>query len=174
MTNAHMTTAHTIHPLAINAPRFSAWRRAAATGLLALALALLVPLIAQAGAMNIDKETGLAIEGYDPVAYFTQDKPVKGDPAITASHDGATYQFASAEHRDMFLANPDKYAPQYGGYCAYGVAKGVKAGIEPEQFTVLDGKLYLNYNASVQRTWRKDIPGYLAKAEENWEQLGAN
>ena len=143
---------------------------------LPLAAALMFGAIAavQAEAMNIDKSTGLAIEGYDPVAYFTDDKPVKGDPMYTAEHNGAVYRFASAEHRDMFNENPDKYAPQYGGYCAYGVAKGVKAAIEPEQFTVVDGKLYLNYNASVQKTWRKDIPGYLAQAEEKWPMLGEN
>ena len=141
-----------------------------------LAIALLFGAVAaaQAMAMNVDKATGLAIEGYDPVAYFTDDKAVKGDPMFSAEHNGAVYHFASAEHRDMFKENPDKYAPQYGGYCAYGVAKGVKAAIEPDQFTVLDGKLYLNYDASVQKTWRKDIPGYLMKAEENWPQLGAN
>lgn len=130
--------------------------------------------LAAAGAQNIDKSTGLAIEGYDPVAYFTDDRAVKGDPAYKADHAGAVYHFASAEHRDLFVADPAKYAPQYGGYCAYGVAKGVKAGIELDKFTIVDGKLYLNYNGSVQKTWRKDIAGYLARSEENWQQLGAN
>ena len=128
---------------------------------------------ALAGKINTNG-SDFAIQGYDPVAYFTDDKAVKGDPMFSAEHNGAVYHFASAEHRDMFKENPDKYAPQYGGYCAYGVAKGVKAGIEPDKFTVVDGKLYLNYNASVQNSWRKDIPGYLMKSEENWPQLGAN
>ncbi|MCC0017026.1 MAG: tat pathway signal sequence domain protein [Rhodobiaceae bacterium] len=130
--------------------------------------------LAAAGMLNIDKATGLAIKGYDPVAYFADGKAIEGDPAITAEHDGALYRFASAAHRDTFAADPEKYAPQFGGFCAYGIAKGVKAGVEPDKFTIVDGRLYLNYNASVQETWRGDIPGYLAKARENWQQLSAD
>ena len=139
---------------------------------MALAIAIAWSAVALAGGVNADRN-GLALKGYDPVAYFTQGAAVKGDQAITAEHDGATYRFASAEHRDLFVADPVKYVPQYGGYCAYGVAKGVKAGIDPEQFTVRDGKLYLNYNAGVQRTWKKDVPGYLAMSEKNWQHLSS-
>ena len=93
---------------------------------------------------------------------------VRGKPELAASHDGAIYRFASAAHRDAFLAAPAKYAPQYGGYCAYGVAEGYKASIEPEAWSVVDGKLYLNYSQSVRRRWSGDVPGYIRKGDANW------
>ncbi len=120
-----------------------------------------------AGESNLDS-SGLALKGYDPVAYFTEKKPVPGKTEFTARHEGATYRFASAANRDAFTAAPAKYAPQYGGYCAFGAASGYKAPIEPDAWTVVDGKLYLNYNQSVRRQWSSDIPGYLRKADENW------
>ena len=116
---------------------------------------------------NVDS-SGLALKGYDPVAYFTDKKPVRGKGELTARHEGATYRFASAANRDAFTADPGKYAPQYGGYCAFGVASGYKAPIEPDAWTVVDGKLYLNYNQSVRRQWSSDIPGFIRKAEANW------
>ena len=109
-----------------------------------------------------------AIRGYDPVAYFTQARPVKGSPQFTHRWNGATWRFASAEHRDRFAAAPHKYAPQYGGYCAYGVASGYAVKIEPEAWSVVDGKLYLNYDRNVQADWKKDVPGYIRKADANW------
>ncbi len=159
-------------PTAASTARQQQFHRIALAIFMALAIALAWSASARAGNINVDG-SGLAIKGYDPVAYFTQNAAVPGNAEITATHKGATYRFASAEHRDLFIAAPDKYAPQYGGYCAYGVAKGVKARIEPEQFTVLDGKLYLNFNAGVQRTWQKDVPGYLAMSDKNWQHLGA-
>jgi YHS domain-containing protein len=116
---------------------------------------------------NVDP-SGLALKGYDPVAYFADGKPVRGKPEFTASHEGATYRFASAASRDAFLAAPGRYAPQYGGYCAYGMASGYKAPIEPDAWTVVDGKLYLNYNQSVRSRWASDVPGYVRKADANW------
>lgn len=113
----------------------------------------------------------LAIDGYDPVAYFTERKPVKGTPEFRAEFQGATFQFASADHRDRFAADPEKFAPQYGGYCAYGMAKGYKAAIDPEAFTVVHGKLYLNYSDAVQTRWLSDIPGYIHKADVNWPEV---
>ena len=107
-----------------------------------------------------DTVTGVAINGYDTVAYFTDKKAVKGSDAHAFSWNGANWKFASKEHLDLFKASPEKYAPQYGGYCAYGVSQGYLVSIEPEQFTVLDGKLYLNYDAGVQKKWTKDIKGY--------------
>jgi len=121
-------------------------------------------------AVNTDKH-GLALQGYDPVAYFTEAKPTKGDPAITAEHLGATYRFASAANREAFLAEPDRYAPQYGGWCAYAMARGSKADIDPGAFKVVDGKLYLNYSAGVQKKWEQDIPGYIAKADDRWPEV---
>jgi YHS domain-containing protein len=120
-----------------------------------------------AGENNVDS-SGLALKGYDPVAYFSEKKPVQGKPEFSATHQGATYRFASAANRDTFAAAPAKYAPQYGGYCAYGVASGYKAPIEPDAWTVVDDKLYLNYNQSVRSRWASDIPGYLRKADSNW------
>jgi YHS domain-containing protein len=116
---------------------------------------------------NLDS-SGLALKGYDPVAYFAEGKPAQGKPEITASHEGATYRFASAANRDAFAAAPGKYAPQYGGYCAYGMASGYKAPIEPDAWTIVEGKLYLNYNQSVRSRWSSDIPGYIRKADANW------
>ena len=130
------------------------------TFLLALALA------AQAQT-NVDS-SGLALKGYDPVAYFKEGKPVPGKPQFTALHEGATYRFASPASRDAFLAAPAQYAPQYGGYCAYGMASGYKAPIEPDAWTIVDGKLYLNYNRSVRSRWSADIPGFIGKADANW------
>jgi YHS domain-containing protein len=109
-----------------------------------------------------------AIRGYDPVAYFTQNRPVRGSAQLTYRWNGAEWRFASAENRDRFAAAPEKYAPQYGGYCAYGVAGGYAVKIEPDAWSIVDGKLYLNYDQSVQREWKKDVPGYVRKAEANW------
>jgi YHS domain-containing protein len=117
--------------------------------------------------VNVDT-AGLAIQGYDPVAYFTEKKPVPGKAEFAATHEGAIYRFASAANRDAFVAAPAKYAPQYGGWCAYGVASGYKAKIEPDAWTVVDGKLYLNYSQSVRRTWSSDVPGYIRKGDANW------
>lgn len=116
------------------------------------------------------ERNGLAIGGYDPVAYYTEQTPVKGSPEFQSVHQGSTFQFTSAAHRDAFMAEPDKYAPQYGGFCAYGLAKGYKAKIDPAAFTVVDGKLYLNYNDTVRGQWLSDISGYVRKADANWPE----
>lgn len=119
-------------------------------------------------------ESGIAIKGYDSVAFFTDGKPVKGSSEFKAEWSGATWYFASAEHRDLFVASPEKYAPQYGGWCAYGASRGYAAKTEPDQaWTVSDGKLYLNWDAEVSQKWKQDIPGYLKKSEANWEQIKA-
>jgi hypothetical protein len=121
---------------------------------------------------NVDA-SGLALKGHDPVAYFTEGKPVGGKPEYTATHDGATYRFSSAASRDAFLAAPSKYAPQYGGYCAFGMAAGYKAPIEPDAWTIVEGKLYLNYNRSVRSRWSADIPGFIRKADANWPSVSS-
>lgn len=117
------------------------------------------------------ERNNLAIDGYDPVAYFTERKPVKGSPEFRSDFQGSTFQFASAAHRDTFAADPAKYAPQYGGFCAYGVAKGSKAAIDPAAFTVVGNKLYLNYSETVHVQWLSDIPGYVEKADTNWPEV---
>ena len=111
---------------------------------------------------------GVAIGGYDPVAYFTEHKPVKGSPEFQSVHRGSTFQFASATHRNAFVAEPDTYAPKYGGFCAYGMAKGYKAKIDPEAFSVIHGTLYLNYSDAVRTRWLSDVPGYIQQADANW------
>lgn len=120
--------------------------------------------------INADAE-GLALYGYDPVAYMTESKPTPGDPSITATHDGATYRFASAANRDAFVGDPARYLPAYGGYCAYGVSQGYKVKIDPEAWTVVDGRLYLNYDTNVRSQWLQDTAGHIAKAEANWPGL---
>lgn len=114
---------------------------------------------------------GVAVAGYDPVAYFTQNKPVKGKPSIALNHAGAQWHFSSVANRDAFKANPAKYAPQYGGYCAYAVSQGYTAKGEPEVWKIVDGKLYLNFSKGVQKTWERDIPGYIESAETNWPSV---
>jgi len=115
--------------------------------------------------------TDTAILGYDTVAYFTQGKPVKGSDAFVADYLGAQWKFSSQANLDLFKASPEKYAPQYGGYCAYGVAQDYLVKIEPDQFKIVDGKLYLNYDAKVQGKWLKDIPGYIKQADARFSAL---
>lgn len=112
-----------------------------------------------------------AIRGYDPVAYFTESKPVKGDPAYSYAYKDATWLFASAANRDAFKADPMKYMPQYGGYCAYGTSQGHKAPTEPEAWTIVDGKLYLNYNPKVKTKWSENQAKNIQAADEQWPKL---
>ncbi|MDX2155951.1 MAG: YHS domain-containing (seleno)protein [Hyphomicrobiaceae bacterium] len=114
---------------------------------------------------------GVAVGGYDPVAYFTESKPVKGNPAISLDHEGAKWYFATEANRETFKKEPAKYAPQYGGYCAWAVSQGYTAKGDPEAWTVHNGKLYLNYNKSVHADWSKNIPGHVAKGDANWPKV---
>ena len=132
-----------------------------------LALLLVLPL-AMAGKAPVFSTSEGAIRGYDPVAYFTVGEPTRGSDRYTAEWQGATYHFASAENRDKFEADPEAYAPQYGGYCAYAVSYGSTASTVPEAWKIVDGKLYLNYSKSVQKRWEKDVPGFISKADSNW------
>lgn len=145
-------------------------RRASLRVLLAGVTIFAIGRTALAGKMNLAVD-GLAIEGYDPVTYFTQDKAMEGSPKITAVHDGATYRFSSVENRDAFLADPAKYVPQYGGFCAFAVSRGATAAVDPKAFSVVDGKLYLNFTKRVRGIWKTDIPGNIAKADANWPGL---
>lgn len=112
-----------------------------------------------------------AIRGYDPVAYFTDSKPVKGKPDLTYTWQDVTWSFASQANLDTFKANPEKYAPQYGGYCAYGLSEGHKAPTDPDAFTIVDDKLYLNYNPKVKTLWSKDRDVRIKTADGNWPKL---
>jgi YHS domain-containing protein len=135
---------------------------------------LLLGLATTAIAGKVDpvyQHGGPAIRGYDAVAYFEQSAPVKGTSQFSYQWRGATWLFASAENRDRFQADPERYAPQYGGYCAYAVSKGHTASIDPEAWTIVDGKLYLNYSKGVKKKWEEDVPGNIVKADKNWPDL---
>lgn len=139
-----------------------------------MAVALVLGLAWSLGAAaeeRIFTRDGLAIGGTDPVAYFTQGQPVQGSPDYQLEWRHATWQFVSAEHRDRFRADPETYAPQYGGWCAWAVARGEAATTIPEAWKIVDGKLYLNYSRRIQRRWEADIPGNIEAADANWPDI---
>src|SRR5579885_33687 len=139
--------------------------------LLFLVAGLALPALAQTKTLlNLDK-TGVAIQGYDPVAFFTDGRPVKGRPELPAQHDGAIYYFASKEHRDLFKKDPAKYEPVFGGYCAYGVSRNKLVEIDVAAFQIVDGRLLLQYSRGVRNDFNKDTKGNLTKAEANWPGL---
>ena len=111
---------------------------------------------------------GIAINGIDPVAYFTQEKPVEGDTAHSVPWEGATLLFASAENKEMFEADPERFTPKYGGYCAYAVSKGYTATTDPRAWSVYNDRLYLNYSRSVRALWSANKAGHVASADANW------
>jgi YHS domain-containing protein len=111
------------------------------------------------------------LSGYDPVAYFTEGKPVKGSGFHTAVHEGVTYAFASEEHLKQFQADPQKFLPAYGGYCAYGLAVGKKFVADPEVWRIVRGKLYMNLDKNIQGKWEKNIEGYIKQADANWTKI---
>lgn len=145
------------------APRFTA-------RLLLFALCTFAAAGAALGGEFFEKD-GTALRGYDPVAYFTAGKPQQGLPNHSYEYKGSTFHFASDENRRTFMQNPEKYAPQFGGYCAYGAAQGYKVSTQPDAFAVVDGKLYLNYNRDVRTIWQKDVPGNIDLAEKNWPEV---
>lgn len=112
-----------------------------------------------------------AIRGYDPVAYFTDGKPVKGSENLTYQWKEANWHFSSKDNLDLFMKNPEKYAPQYGGYCAYGMSEGHKAPTDPKAWTIVDGKLYLNYSLDVKQSWVKNQKERIGQADKNWPQI---
>jgi YHS domain-containing protein len=139
--------------------------------LLCLVIGLVLPASAQTKTLlNVDT-SGVASQGYDPVAFFTDGKPVKGKPEFVARHDGAVYQFASREHRDRFTKEPAKYEPQFGGYCAYGVSRNKLAPVDVEAFQIVDGKLLMQYSKGIRDDFNKDTRGNLSKANTNWPGL---
>lgn len=138
-----------------------------------LGLACVLAALAAAGvaaekrAVNVDG-AGVAVKGYDVVAYATAGAPTKGDPRFEYLWNGATWRFSSAANRDGFAREPQKFAPQFGGYCAWAVSRGYTADIDPEAWRIVDGRLYLNYSRSVQQRWEQDVPGNIARAQANW------
>jgi YHS domain-containing protein len=113
----------------------------------------------------------LALDGYDPVAYFKSGKATKGSASHVSTWNSATWHFSSAANKTAFDANPPSFAPQFGGYCAWAVSEGYTAKGDPNIWRIVDDKLYVNYNASVQRSWEKDVPGHIAKGERNWPKV---
>lgn len=144
---------------------------AAASAALAAPLALATSRPAMAAEPPVFERRGAAINGYDPVAYFTDGAPVEGDPAITSTWNGAEWRFATAENKATFDADPEAYAPQYGGYCAYAVANGYTAKTDPDAWSIEDGKLYLNFSRRVRRLWLEDVPGHIAAGDANWPKV---
>lgn len=138
--------------------------------------AALLALSATTFAADIDVNADtndIAIKGYDPVAYFTKSQPTKGSEQFTATYKNAIYQFSTAENRDLFRANPTQYAPQFGGFCAFGVTKGRKFETDPNAWKVVDGKLYLNLNQDVRKIWVKDVPGNISTGLDIWPNIKA-
>ncbi len=139
------------------------------------AAALLMSGFAASGSANADEPpiydgivSGVALGGYDPVAYFRQGQPVEGRAEFSLEWQGAEWRFASGENRAFFARDPEAYAPQYGGYCAWAVAENYTAHGDPQHWNIVDGRLYLNFNARIQRRWERDIPGYISSADANW------
>ena len=134
-----------------------------------------LPLVAitpaYAGKDPVYTSWGVAIRGTDPVAYFTENRPVEGSKKHSFEYQDATFYFASAENRDLFAANPENYAPQYGGYCAWAVSLGYTASTVPEAFTIVDGKLYLNYSLGVRSQWEADQANRIRLGDENWPSV---
>lgn len=147
------------------APPFRRQAMRTLTGLLSLSLGL-----AQAKEPPVHTTwlSKLALGGYDTVAYFTEGQPVKGDARWHWTYQGAEWRFASEAHLQRFQAQPERYAPQFGGYCAWAVAQGYTASGDPLQWRIVDERLYINYDAEVQRKWLTDIPGFIQKARQNW------
>ncbi|WMW80870.1 YHS domain-containing (seleno)protein [Undibacterium cyanobacteriorum] len=156
----------------------STLRRGILTSLVigSLGMAAYVPMSVHAqdqnstAAVNVDTE-GVGLHGYDPVAYFTVKKPTLGKAMYTHSFEGATYRFASKENLDKFKANPAMYAPQFGGFCAMGVALEKKLDGDPQAWRVVDNKLYLNVNKDIQKKWLEDVPGNIVKASKTWPEI---
>jgi YHS domain-containing protein len=137
-----------------------------------LALAMLTaPGVRAESAGDVNQIDGIALHGFDPVAYFTQNKAVKGEAEFTAQYKGVTYEFASKEDQATFQANPAKYVPQYGGFCAFAVSKGVKADIDPHAFAINDGKLYVNYSEKALQAYQGDVKGNTQNANHNWPDV---
>lgn len=133
-------------------------------------LLLATQLWAASPEISVDSND-VILNGYDAVAYFTENEAIKGSSKYTASYNGAIYQFSSKKHRNLFQTAPAKYAPVYGGYCAFGTALGKKFAVNGKAFEIVDGKLYVNKNLSVYKTWKKDIPSNIQKADNNWQTI---
>lgn len=148
-------------------------RRTVIMGALAFGALVLAPMnaLAAKSAVYVNSVTGIAIGGYDPVAYFIEGRHVEGSAEFQAEWKGAPWYFASAENRDLFLSAPEDYAPQYGGYCAFAMAQGALASTAPDAWTIHKGKLYLNFSLGVRGLWREDPDGLIELADGYWPDV---
>ena len=137
--------------------------------LIAIAAVSLLSTAALAG--DFFETDGVALHGYDPVAYFVAAEPQKGQAQYNYEYQGSKFYFASEANRRAFMETPEKYAPQFGGYCAYGTSQGYKVSTQPDAFAIVKDKLYLNYNKKVQGIWRQDVSGNIERAEKNWSEV---
>jgi len=167
-----MNTLHKTGKSTVNEQRRAVIRLGAA-GLATVAVASAVPGVAYAAKSLIytGRFNNKAVGGYDPVAYFTEGKPVKGTKQHSLNYQGAQWFFANQANLDLFEADPDKYAPQYGGYCAYAVGIGQTAKGNPKNWDIVDGKLYLNYNGKFQKIWKNDQASYIERGDANWPNV---
>ena len=147
-------------------------RHAAAALMLATAgVAFAAPAHADKAPVYTGSFSNTAVEGHDPVAYFTEGRPVKGSRDFRTEYQGAEFRFASQENLDTFLADPEKYAPQFGGYCAWAVSEGYTAKGDADHWAIVDGKLYLNYNKKIQNRWEQDREMHIVSANTNWPEV---
>ena len=139
------------------------------SGVIAIAALSLLSTAALAG--EFFETDGVALRGYDPVAYFVSSEPQKGQAQYSYEYKGSKFYFASDANKRAFVAMPEKYAPQFGGYCAFGTAQGYKVSTQPDAFAIVKDKLYLNYDKKVQKIWQQDVPGNIQQAEKNWPEV---
>ncbi len=138
---------------------------------LSMSFSPVMPALAGSGSGAVNDVTGTALSGYDAVSYFESGGPIQGIPKYAATYQGLGYLFASAEHRDAFNADPNRYAPQYGGFCAIAAANGLKVTIDPHAYTVIDKKLYVNHSMVANEAFAKDPAGNIGKADKNWPEV---
>jgi len=144
----------------------------AAAAAFAAPVALTAPVMADGGVFVGVEGSNVAVSGYDAVSYFQGNgTPVRGDAQFKVDHDGAVYHFSSQANADLFAANPDQYAPQYGGHCAWAMSRGSLAPGDPTLYKIHGGKLYLNFNRNVQSTWLGDVEGFIAKSDPAWTKV---
>lgn len=146
---------------------------AAGLGMLTMTVTPSTEMATETATSSINAVDGVAIDGYDPVAYFTDGEPVRGTPCFEMEHEGTVFRFSSQEHLDQFAESPSAFLPQLGGYSVFGMARGKRYDVNPTSFDIIDGKLYLSRNKKVRQLWQANPTGYLDRAEENWRALYA-
>ena len=142
-----------------------------ALGIVFAVMAPAAPAFANHAPVYTGMFSNVGVSGYDVVAYFIDGRPVRGSTQFRTTYRNVEYRFASAEHLAAFRADPERYLPQYGGYCAWAISQGYTASGNPNNWRIVDGRLYLNYNTDIQRRWEQDIPGHISRANTNWPSV---